>query len=474
MKIAYLHYHLKPGGVTTVIRQQVQAMKDHGKILVVSGREPGDAAFKTADPPLCIVPGLGYDSPASSFLPPEKIADHLITAISEVWPSGCDILHVHNPLLAKNRQFLKILYALQARGVRLLLQIHDFAEDGRVHADYGAQPYPADCHYCVINFRDYQILRKSGLRENGLHLLPNMVTPFSCPPASIAPENLVLYPVRAIRRKNIGEAMLMSLFFPSGARLAITLPPNSPKDWEIYGAWKAFAATQGFAIAFEASHDRNFRELTAAARAMITTSISEGFGFSFLEPWTAGKLLIGRRLPGICRDFEQKGMRLDHLYESFWVPLDTFDFSLFSQKWKTCFQQTARNFGAEINNSSLTIALDRMTRGGILDFKFLDEGFQKQVLAILMARPDLQRRVREINPFLSDLFMEKDSIQKIQHNRGVVEAQYNQDIYRQRLLAIYDKVLRQQVAQTIQKKVLLSAFLSPENFSLLKWGDFHV
>jgi hypothetical protein len=39
--------------------------------------------------------------------------------------------------------------------------------------------------------------------------------------------NRYLYPVRAIRRKNIGEALLASLFIPKGRTVAVTLPPTT-------------------------------------------------------------------------------------------------------------------------------------------------------------------------------------------------------------------------------------------------------
>ena len=113
----------------------------------------------------------------------------------------------------------------QNRGIRLFLQIHDFAEDGRPHLYYPGE-YPADCHYGVINSRDYKILLNAGLEQKGLHKLFNMVNPFDGTRQDRGEKNVVLYPVRAIRRKNIGEAILLSLFFKNGATLAITRATN--------------------------------------------------------------------------------------------------------------------------------------------------------------------------------------------------------------------------------------------------------
>jgi hypothetical protein len=50
------------------------------------------------------IPGLGYDSQSQKIHDPEEVADNIIKAILTRWDNGCDILllHVHNPILAKN------------------------------------------------------------------------------------------------------------------------------------------------------------------------------------------------------------------------------------------------------------------------------------------------------------------------------------------------------------------------------------
>jgi hypothetical protein len=58
-----------------------------------------------------------------------------------------------------------------------------------------------------------------------------------------------------------------------------------------------------------------------SAICVITTSVKEGFGFSFLEPWTAGRTVIGRRIDYVCKDFEEAGVRFDKLYSEIKIPL---------------------------------------------------------------------------------------------------------------------------------------------------------
>ena len=258
LKIALLHYHLKTGGVTTVIKQQAGALKDKAGVMVITGEaDKKDFPFH-----LALIPQTGYDSKIKEAkdADPENTADAILRAIYEKWPEGCDILHVHNATLNKNRHFLKILKILQSRGIRLFIQIHDFAEDGRPGA-YFHEDYPENCHYGVINSRDYGILLKSGLKKEGLHKIPNKVSFINFNNKAGAHNNIVVYPVRAIRRKNIGEAILLSLFFKDNESLAITQPPNSMTDKIAYDGWKEFVQNHGLKIIFEAGNKMDFKKL---------------------------------------------------------------------------------------------------------------------------------------------------------------------------------------------------------------------
>jgi hypothetical protein len=51
------------------------------------------------------ISGLGCDSQSQKIDDPEEVADNIIKAILTRWDNGCDILHVHNPILAKNINF---------------------------------------------------------------------------------------------------------------------------------------------------------------------------------------------------------------------------------------------------------------------------------------------------------------------------------------------------------------------------------
>lgn len=464
MKIAFLHYHLKTGGVTTVIRQQIAAVRGVCDILAVTGTAP-EQDFP-ADT-VCI-PGLAYDAEGGIDSDPLETADAVWEAMHHRWTSGCDVLHVHNPTLAKNKNLLKILTALQEKGVALFLQIHDFSEDGRP-GSYVPEPYPENCHYGVINSRDHRILRDAGLQSQGLHFLPNPV-----PSLPVVPEGVVhgdthlLYPVRAIRRKNIGEAILLAQLIEDRPKLCITLPPNSPADFPGYESWKRFAAKRKLPVVFEAGLKEDFADLVRASRFMITASITEGFGFSFLEPWTVGKYLWGRKLPDICTDFEKNGIRLDHLYPRIDIPLDWIDEAAYRREWTSCYRAACDRFGGIGDPREAVIGYESMTQNRRIDLGMLSEPFQEQVLSEVLGEPHARAALLRMNPRLHVPTERPEHQARISRNREAIQRHYNMDRYRSRLIAIYQCVSTTPVIQAIDKPSLLHAFLRPDRVSLLK------
>jgi hypothetical protein len=465
MNIAFIHFHLKPGGVTTVIRQQINTIQNHCNVIALAGEKP--AEFPTEVIPIS---GIAYDQNGSASSSPENTASDIDKAIHSIWPEGCDVVHVHNPILAKNRNFLKVLKLLQQKGYKLLLQIHDFAEDGRP-LSYFPEPYPENCHYCVINKRDYDFLTKSGLTHQGLHLLSNMVNPMDAEAPDCGLKNFVLYPVRAIRRKNIGEAILLSLFFRNGETLVITLPPNSPVDVQSYNGWKNYSAHHHLRVEFQASSKYDFSSLVRASKFIITTSINEGFGFAFLEPWTVNKMLWGRNIPEICMDFQQKGIRLDNLYHQIRIPVSWLNRETLFKKFQSTLEQNLIFFGYPRDTLNLVDGFDELIQNGCLDFGMLSEPFQQQVIERVLFSSEDRNHLIAINPFLAEI---GTSGQQwiIDHNKKVILSSYNKDLYQKNLMQIYKKVKHVQIAHAVDKKKLLFHFLTLSRLNLLKWSIY--
>lgn len=465
MKIAFLHYHLNPGGVTTVIGQQVEAIQNQAEVLLLCGKKP-EASWPVE---IVAIPELGYDDPNRPEVAPQEIARTVHGAIRAKWPDGCDLIHIHNPTLCKNRQLLTALKILQHKDLRLFLHIHDFAEDGRPEV-YSGDAYPADCHYAVLNTRDYGILEKAGLKPEGLHLLPNTVTPLKMAQSQSGKAPFVLYPVRAIRRKNIGEAILLSLFFADRETLAITLPPNSDEDMLSHIGWQTFARNKRLNVVFDAGIRQDYLSLVQNAHYMITTSINEGFGFTFLEPWTAGKGLWGRKLSGVCDDFEKRGIQLDHLYASIETPTSWFNGKQFVKRCLASFKAACRKFDKTTDMKKAGHIFGAMIQNETIDFGLLDESAQKEVINRVTTVSSAKKRLIQHNPFLENPGRIENGPKIIQHNRDAILSQYSKKIYTKRLMDIYAAVINRPVKQAIDKESLLDIFLDPRDFSLLKWA----
>ncbi|MFW6181517.1 MAG: glycosyltransferase, partial [Spirochaetota bacterium] len=388
MRIAYLHHHLRPGGVTRVMLEQVAAAAAGGhQALIIAGEEP-----RVRPPcPVRVAGCVAYDRDLRGEVTPASCARSLLSEMRAVWPGGADILHVHNPTLGKNRFLLDTLRSVRDTGLRVLLQIHDFAEDGRPENYRPGMRWPDDCHYAVLNARDHRILRRAGLSEEGLHLLPNPVRPLTAPgtggcdpgghrAAGVrggSPDpggrHTFLYPVRAIRRKNIGEAVLLSLFLQGGDHVGVTLEPTGSLDVLSYCRWRSLVAALGLHVRFGVGVGRELGELLGRARCMITTSIKEGFGFAFLEAWTAGLMLLGRRLPGICDDFVERGLRLSHLYERLVIPLSFIDLECFRGQWMRCFRRRMERYGLPQEDGVVEELFETLTQGDVVDFGMLSD-----------------------------------------------------------------------------------------------------
>ncbi len=468
MRIALIHYHLQRGGVTTVIRHQAEAIRAMGWTPLVLSGEPAPASFPCR---VEIVGGLAYDRHLTAEHSPGRTVGAIRQTLARVWPQGADLVHVHNPTLAKNRHLQKILWDLQAHGSTILCQIHDFAEDGRPDAFF-AEPYLADCHYIAINPRDHGLLREAGLRPEGCHLLPNTLpVRQSGEEATSSPPFGMFYPIRAIRRKNIGEAILIALFLPPAEPLHITLPPNSPDDRKSYERWKAFVDRHGLPVHFDAGVDTDFDALLAGCRFVVTTSITEGFGFAYLEAWSEGKPLWGRLLPDICRGFMDNGMQLDWFYRHLRAPLAWIDGNRLAEKWKRAMSGAGRRFDIAMTDARIASAWESVVSDGLIDFGLLDESCQEEIIHRILEIPTAREELMGVNPFLRRPGPPERAEEVIAANRRVIDRHYRPDAYARRLRKIYLAASASPVRHRLDKAVLAREFLAAKRFSLLKWGS---
>ncbi len=470
LAVVIIHYHLRPGGVTRVIERAVESLNDRVDLLILTGEAPAPSAALT--PLMEPFEPLGYsDSECSEF---ETIAKDLQFTARSLLGRDPDVWHIHNHSLGKNSFTPRLVWHLANAGCRLLLQPHDFAEDGRpenyrlLRKHIGGQLdkmlYPLADHvwYAPINFRDKSFLSGIGLPQ--VHTLPNAVTEHDQQKNKPAhpDRKTIVYPARAIRRKNIGEFLLWSLLASKEYLFQSTLSPDNPKWQGIYNEWVTFAKELDLPIEFDAGRKHDFGELVQNAEALITTSIAEGFGLAFLEPWLEGKTLVGRKLPEITADFESQGLDLSTLYDTLPVPLEWAGEKQFmeslEQAMKLTYDSYARTWDAEyLEQAKAALVVD-----GHVDFGILDEPLQRNVIAHLAKHPDDRAS-------LPPLPLEPDP-ECIAMNRKNIQDHYGVQAYGDRLLSLYGRLAATEAGpvSSADAPALLDCFLQPHRFNLLR------
>jgi glycosyltransferase involved in cell wall biosynthesis len=333
---------MNPGGVTRIIEAQVKGLAsfmEPADIRIACG--PSENAISLTGLPVIENELLSYRESESS--PVELYRD--ISGILSFLESNTDtktILHCHNPNLGKNPALMLAIHNLAKKGMRVVNHCHDFPEERPSNidlitrmiehysldsADEVMYPVMANYHYIVLNSCDHQRLLKKGIPGGFVHMIHNPVSNAKKNQVTynragindklgINPDKLlVTYPVRAIKRKNLGEFILLSVLFSDRAEFAVTLAPLNPVELPGYNRWKSFCRENNIKIAFETSQVTDYEELVQMSDFCITTSIQEGFGMTYLEPWLAGTPVIGRELDCIMHDLKSKGMQFPGLYQ---------------------------------------------------------------------------------------------------------------------------------------------------------------
>lgn len=511
MDLAIIHYHLNRGGVAGVIAGHLRALaaapaeaRPARVAILYGGRREGwpdglPAELAPLPVELRAVPELDYDDgrPAR----PEALAAKLRAALAELgFAADSTILHVHNHALGKNVSLPGALGRLADEGYRLLLQIHDFAEDLRpaMYArlretlDLGDALYPqgAGIHYATLNRRDAGILERAGMEPRRVHLLPNPVFDLGeLPPRERVREKLaarrgvpadaplLVYPVRGITRKNLGEMLLWSAATERRAWFALTLPPLNPVEKPLYEHWKRLAAELQLACAFEigAADGLEFAESLAAADRFLTTSLAEGFGMAFLETWLAGRPLVGRDLPKITADFARAGLRFPGLVPALYVPIDWVGRDAFCEMFVRAYRQTltAYNRPTQIE-TVLRHKCELLIDHERINFGALDAALQEQVIRRVHATPAARAKLLEWNPILHLAATPSDDAERqlVERNAAAAREHYSLAACGARLTNLYQQLAAEAARREppLAAETILETFLDLRRFRPLRVG----
>lgn len=528
MQIAIVHFHLNRGGVTQVIANHLRALNtamsagERARVLVLyGGRREGwsDDVVEQCphlDITLVEVASLEYDGrladATSAGSGGESLAADILSALTaHDFSPGETLLHIHNHSIGKKWALPAAVRALAKRGIRQLLQVHDFAEDFRpelyehlVGPLAGDEPdrlpellYPQaeQIHYGVLNGRDREVLSTAGVATSHLHWLPNPVAEFESLPSreearqalaerfGVGPDDsLLLYPVRGIRRKNLGEILLLSAAADGLATFATTLAPLNPLEKATHDEWVELAAELELPCLFGTGEEGglSFAENLAAADAIVTTSVAEGFGMVFLEAWLAGRPLLGRNLSDITADFVEHGLQYEDLYERISIPIEWIGEEAFRVSLAQSFEAALEQYGRadqleERFDEHYDELIDFGTLGqGTVDFASLTVELQRQVIVMVAQSASHRDELLQTNRGLQRAFLANAQAcsDEISHNASVIRENYSLEVFGKRLRQLYENILAGlsdgEVAGPASGEKILDTFLDVRRFRPLR------
>lgn len=422
VNLIIFHHHLLPGGVTDVIKHSLNCfseMKEIVSVTVVCGRAENSEKMKKHMESLQdsrtrleieIMPELDYLGKGKGSSDPEQLKRILM----ERYSSDTSVWLIHNFHLGKNWALTKALNTIAENGSqRMIYQIHDFPECARYanlkelkdHIHKSLYPLSSTVRYCVINVRDYKIMRRAGMPEGMIHLLENPVPSMDNPsklPADkkriiktlrefkgkdgrLDPEgSLWLYPVRSIRRKNVLEGGFLAALQEDPVNLILTLPGISAQE-KSYSDLCENAFTRGLIQGFwgtgtlPENGDISYQAMISSSDLIFSSSVQEGFGYMYLNSLLWKKPLIARSL-NIMEGFLPLMKNYPALfYTEITVPAENELKKRVKEQYENRFAELHSYLPHELKNK-LNEELNEYLDGDSLEFSYLSPADQFKIL----------------------------------------------------------------------------------------------
>ena len=449
--LVIVHYHLLPGGVCSALKNSLLALGQSGwlsqrSVKILTGRTTGMDEFRT----FLDQRGLKAEIEVDSRL---DYSERVWPGRDAFWQEASRLAHwflqqargdclfwAHNPTLGKNALLTAGLMTAAQQAVvsgvahQFLYHIHDFAECGRFWnlkhlrtcwGDGGLEDFYPLCKnvsYGVLNRADSKRLAQAGIPRERIFILPNAV-PFVRTEKRKSKESigkdLQIYarkkgylfewgrpwwtlPIRLIRRKNAVEALLLAAMADDSPQLLITLDANSEPERPYAEAVKKLFRKEKHAAVVGFGHELvgsvfSFDDLLLASDVVVSTSLLEGFGFTFLEGANRGRPLVGRNLTDVTSDFVDAGFPTRALYDEFLVPIDRQTRKEMISKGQRFAQEQGRLL--RLNHSTVdrfSEEVETIFSNTAVDFGFLELS-QQIKLAGLLRRGDLLGELKLLN-----------------------------------------------------------------------------
>lgn len=194
---------------------------------------------------------------------------------------------------------------------------------------------------------------------------------------------IYLYPSRIIYRKNIPEAILLTTIVLGGS-LIVGAPGHAAADRKLFDRLSQLGQELHLPVVFDPSRLYPPESYVTGAgcnpmpllyrivNGVVSTAISEGFGYALHEPWLYGVPVLGRYPQGLML---QQHLKTDHLYTRFPVPASWVSLSVLYKSYRRAYEASLRE--SFISEELFT---RHHLHKGCIDFAVLDSTQQIDIL----------------------------------------------------------------------------------------------
>lgn len=503
-----IHYHLRTGGVTTVIQRYSEVF---GKLTI---RESESLIFcnrntfmENTDSKVVHVEECEYkkyNEKNDFYNDRMKIESDLEKCISEQQKKGRVVVIAHNLALGKNLALTSAFYNCAIKNTLNLVTFfsvfHDFPEEGRVdeldairdverfQSDIKKQMYCIDAPVTIVvpNVNAMRMMlecgfkvsmvsnpvncKKVGINSKEIENIHNSIlyhaheqqVPFN------VHKPVAYYPVRIIPRKNIYEAILIScIFFNSSL---ITGPSgNSEQDSIHYRNLIDFINKNRLPVmtdVIKRCHLQNdydeipVETIMLAADYLLSTSVAEGFGYTLFEPWIQQKTLIARKNPGLDMP---DGWNGESMYSFLPVPVKWIDIKRVVKCYEIYFFKC-------FNKKMPWSVTNAYIHGAFIDFAVLPECIQRSIIETIISDNNMRCEwltilKENINgwPGLQNVY--NNAKRSIKRHSDIVASEFNESVFQKQ----FSEVFLQDISissHNAEYQKIGAHFQSPEYFRL--------
>ena len=505
-----IHFHLRPGGVSTVIKGYVEAFHQcqtsEARSYVISGSQDVET-LDYAQAQLIYIEECGYQIFTSK--------DQFITLRNNIFQkidsqftamAGKKILVVaHNLTLAKNPALSSAVRLLALKWsspeIRFFSVIHDFSEEGRadlmvqiinleslgVNIRNDLYCIDAPVHCVTPNLNAYNLLCDSKIpvtlllnpisntnntlvscdRINLLNGLKNIAAQIGIDLDT--EKKIFYYPVRLISRKNIFEAIVLTCI--AGDATLLTGPGGEgTADKLRFEVIQNFIKKNKLSVLLNAGNavakvltavTDPVSQLLSVCDMAISSSIAEGFGYSLYEPWTKERFVVARKPAGFVTP---EGWNDEVFYSRFpvpqeWVSMDELERAYKTQYYKCYKKELSWNIKDSVCSDST------------VDFGALNEKMQMQIIETVVNDTiklrewmSLLETRSEYWPGITNLINSAQS--SLAEHTSLIRRQFSGDLFKKQFFECFSQ-LPSVIPSTIDPISIQEKFQSPHFFRLL-------